>query len=310
MKRKPFLPVLVTLGLMILLLTGCYTSAFAPNTQNPDPSGISKPGDSGQEDPADPPDTLPEDTEAPVIITENIDVTQGRAVSYKSHIRVTDNLDPNPTIQVDNSSVDLTTPGTYSVTYTVTDWAGNVATSTVTLTVWPANPDATEENVMKMANQVLDGIIDDGMTDLRKAYMIYRWMRLNMGYTGSSDKTDWLIGAYDGLKNMRGDCYNFYAVAKALLTAAGIENVDVVKTRTEDGANRHYWLLVNTGDGWYHFDATPFVFENANFFMLTDGEIFAWDETYYPGTHTYDPTGLPTVATESLKSKVAEAMKG
>lgn len=48
---------------------------------------------------------------------------------------VTDNFDPNPTLEIDPSDVDVTQPGTYSVTYTARDANNNTATTTRTVTV-------------------------------------------------------------------------------------------------------------------------------------------------------------------------------
>ena len=69
-----------------------------------------------------------------------------------------------------------------------------------------------------------------------------------------SDKSDWKTGAYTGLTAGRGDCFTYYAVSRALLTALGIDNLAVERV---GGETRHFWNLVNCGDGWYHFDACP-----------------------------------------------------
>lgn len=58
-----------------------------------------------------------------------------------------------------------------------------------------------------------------------------------------------------------------------MLDVCGIQNVDIVKSDTSHSA--HYWSLINLGDGWYHFDATPRK-GGGNFFMLTDAELAAY----------------------------------
>ncbi|MBR5741696.1 MAG: hypothetical protein IKX91_03995, partial [Firmicutes bacterium] len=70
----------------------------------------------------------------------------------------------------------------------------------------------------------------------------------------TSDKSSWIVGAYVGFVRGKGDCFNFFAVAKALLNRAGIETVDLERIPSK---TRHYWLLANIGTGWYHFDACP-----------------------------------------------------
>ena len=44
----------------------------------------------------------------------------------------------------------------------------------------------------------------------------------NISYTGTSDKSSCVVGAYVGFTRHSGDCYNYFACSKALLTRAGI----------------------------------------------------------------------------------------
>ena len=250
---------------------------------------------------------IPADVTPPVAAVEDIEITQGDSVSYRAHLTVSDDTDPDPYIEIDNSAVDLDTPGEYPVVYTVTDKSGNSTVVTITLTVKeyvPTFGSEEEEYVYYESRKILEEILDDDMNELQKAYAIYYWSKRKISYSGKSDKSSYLIGAYDGFKNRRGDCFTYYAVAKALLEAAGIENIDMVKLRTSDKQARHYWLLVNVGDGWYHFDSTQFAKNEANFFMVTDEELKAWDKKYYEGAHNYDPEGLPELATESIQKLV------
>lgn len=256
--------------------------------------------------PPTPPVTEDEpDVTPPTVSGQDFEVEQGSSVSYKKHITVSDDRDGAPTIKIDNSAVDLDTPGVYPVTYKVTDDAGNTATLTLNLTVKKKiNAGATEEYVLSEAQKILDEITDDSMSDLQVAYTIYRWTKYNIGYSDTSDKTNWLVGAYDGFRTRRGDCYTYFAVSKALLTAAGIDNVDMIKHRTSEKASRHYWSLVNVGDGWYHFDSTPYVYKESNFFMLTDAEISKWDNKYYKNAHAFLEEGLPERSDKSIQDRV------
>lgn len=250
-------------------------------------------------------DPLPKDTTPPLVTGEDFELIMGNSVSYRSKITVTDDTDSNPTISIDNSAVDLDTEGVYPIVYTVTDASGNSTVFTLHMTVIKELTAApTEQYVLHQANEILSDIVDDSMSDLQVAYTIYRWTKNNIAYYDSSDKTDWLVGAYDGFRKRRGDCYTYYAVSKALLTAAGIDNVDMIKHRTSDKQSRHYWLLVNVGEGWYHFDTTRYSFKNDNFFMVTDAELAAWDAKYYKGAHNFIDEGLPERATESIQDRV------
>ena len=60
------------------------------------------------------------------------------------------------------------------------------------------------------------------MTDMEKAFAIYRWTKINIGYTGTSNKDSWTIGAYQAFTKKSGDCFNYYAAAKAMLDVCGI----------------------------------------------------------------------------------------
>ena len=67
----------------------------------------------------------------------------------------------------------------------------------------------------------------------------------------------------------QGDCYVFACTAKVLLTRAGITNMDIEKIPAK---TRHYWNLVDIGDGWYHFDTTPRK-DGTIFFMWDDAKL-------------------------------------
>ena len=249
------------------------------------------------------------DVTPPVITGENFSITEGGSVSYRKQVTCSDDCDPAPALEIDSSAVDADKPGVYPVYYTLTDAAGNRATLTLNLTV-KAKQTGNEEKAVYVSDEskrILKKIVTDDMNDLQKAYAVYYWTKENIAYSGSSDKSNYINGAYDGFKDRKGDCYTYYAVSKALLMELGIANVDMTKLRVSDPAqssSRHYWLLVNVGDGWYHFDCTRFSrtkFKNPDFFMVTDEELKTWDAENYPLDHHYDPAGLPEMATESIQ---------
>lgn len=66
--------------------------------------------------------TVVSDSEPPVIEgVKDITAYIGETVSYKKDVTVTDNMDQNPTLDIDNSKVNLNKAGTYEVVYTATD---------------------------------------------------------------------------------------------------------------------------------------------------------------------------------------------
>ena len=172
--------------------------------------------------------------------------------------------------------------GTYPVTYTATDNAGNTTTVTVNLKI--IENLYTESTVNELADKVLAQIIKPGMTDHQKLKAIYNWVRGSIAYTNSSDKGDWLKAAYEGMKNKKGDCYTYASTAKALLTRAGINNKDIKKIPSKTS---HYWNLVNIGEGWYHFDTTPRKGQTISFCYISDEDLMEYSKANN-NSHNYD----------------------
>lgn len=225
----------------------------------------------------------------------------GDSIAYKANITVSDDQTEKPKLEVDNSQVDQSTAGTYPVTYIATDDAGNTTSVTVQLTLKEKPKGYVEPDVVyELAQDVLDDITDSSMTPMEVAFAIYRWTSTKIAYTGSSDKSSWTKGAYQAFTQRAGDCFNYFAAAKALFDVAGIENVDVVKSDTSHSS--HFWSLINLGDGWYHVDCTPRR-RVGYFFMNTDAELEAYS-VKNKNSHIFDTDAYPPRATESVQDKV------
>lgn len=231
------------------------------------------------------------DTQAPIIIgAGNISVCLGETVSYRSGVSAYDACDGEVAISIDNSEVNLTETGTYKVVYSATDSSGNVAMREVKITVLPEQEKKiTLEMMYEQVDNILAEILTDDMTDYEKAEAIYKWTRWKISFVGASQKENWIEAAYDGITTGKGDCYTYACVAKAMLTRVGIPNVDIWR---QSNTSSHYWNLVDTGDGWYHFDATPRADKTI---------IFMWSETQLVSdeavrrSHVYDHSLFPTV---------------
>ena len=241
--------------------------------------------------------------EVPPVIEGAVDLEfyVGDSITYKAGITVTDDQTANPKLVVDNSQVDTSTAGTYPVTYTATDNAGNSTSVTVRLTLVDKPENYVEpEVVYQLAQEILDEITDDTMTDMEVAFAIYKWTSTHIAYTGTSDKASWTGAAYQAFTERLGDCYNYFAAAKALYEVAGIDNIDVVKSDTSHSS--HYWSLINLGSGWYHVDCTPR--RNVGyFFMNTDEELEAYS-VQNNNSHIFDGSAYPERATESVQDLV------
>lgn len=261
--------------------------AFIVSTAQSAPPAVSAP----------PPEELapPADTEPPVIHgAQDLIAEAGTTVSYRSGIHVTDNADTSVPLEIDASAVDLSAAGSYPVVYRAVDTSGNETLVTVTLTVTPA-PEAsnaeeeplptpaqdaqlvvTQEMLDAVCARVLSQITTPEAGKLEQARAIYNYVYHHIKYVGSSDKSDWVRGAYIGLTRGKGDCFNYYAASRALLTACGIDNLSLERV---GGTSRHYWNLVNLGDGWYHFDScwAPTGYPHDGF-LMTEAQVREYTE--------------------------------
>lgn len=240
----------------------------------------------------------PADTTAPIFEgVKDIVVNLGSAVSYREGVTVTDNDDTGVTFSVDASKVDLTRLGRYEVTYTATDKRGNTASATSFVTVIEPLEDGgessvcTREELDALCQSILDSILKPGMTDRQKAEAIYDRVAEIKYVSGGNDR-DWIGRAYTGLTTNKGDCVNYWAASKALLTMAGIPSYDIERL----GGPDHYWQIVFIDGNWYHFDACPTLKTNRfRCFLRTDSEVAAYSATRpdKPNYYAYDKENCP-----------------
>ena len=242
--------------------------------------------------------TVTDDNTPPTIKgVHSISLYLGSAVSYRSGVVVTDDKDPSPKLEVDSSQVDLSNPGTYPLVYTARDMTGNETRLEVTVTVVEKPSSYVDpETINAKADELLKKIVSDDMTDEAKVRAIYSYVRSHYTYSGHSDKTDWLQGAWVMMHEGEGDCFNYYAVTKLLLERLGIPNIDVRKVRNHDTDSDHYWSLVSVDGGqtYYHLDTTPRVGDGDDFCLVTDAFLDAYsaanknchnrDKSLYPAT--------------------------
>lgn len=228
--------------------------------------------------------TVLEDTGLPIIEgAADIWAYLGSNIRYKDGITVKDDHDKDVQLEVDTSGVNTQACGDYPLLYTATDGAGNQATVSVTVHIVERNVSETE--MYRMADEVLAEITYSGMDSMQKIWEIYCWTHDSIDYVGSSEKSDWVSAACEGFSRRQGDCYTYACVAKALLNRAGIENKDIEKV---PGKMRHYWNLVNIGEGWYHFDATPRPDQDFDLCYITDAALAEYGAAHGSGLNKYD----------------------
>ena len=219
----------------------------------------------------------------------------GEAISYLSGVFATDNIDTDVEITVDRSAVDTKKAGTYDITYTAKDDAGNTTSQSTTITL--SEVKVTEEALHQVAQEVLSEITTADMTLEEKLWAIYKYTNNHLTYWNSSDKDDWRAEAYRGITTGFGDCFTYFSVCQILFDEIGAEYLPV---RRQGGVSRHFWHMVKTSQGWYHFD-TCIHRPIYNSFLRTDAELDAYtqqQEIYNPGYNyfTYDKTGYPSVS--------------
>lgn len=242
--------------------------------------------------------TVIKDRVAPVFSEmEDLVVCIGDTISYKKGVSVTDNRDASVEFFVDSSKVNADVIGIYAVTYTATDSDGNTTTVERNVVIQD-KPVIDYELVEEMAQDVISKIISADMSDHQIIDTIFKWVKRNMTYVSASE-TDIPNAAYIGFTKKRGDCYNYFAVTKLLLDCCDIENMEVQRYST---SSSHYWLLVNIGTGWYHYDTTPqHKLYPYSCFMKTDAEIWAYANKRGDGRtdyYNFDTSLYPDRATE------------
>lgn len=239
--------------------------------------------------------TGPKDSQPPQIYgIQNFTVYQGDPVSYLSGVTATDDLDPEPQLDVDTREVDLSKPGTYTVTYTASDASGNLATACANITVLRKEEGYADlETIYTLADELL-AIILEGTTDTRQQVeAIYNWARTDIRYAGHSDRSDWRQTAYNVIRSGEGDCFGYFAATKLMFERLGIPNIDVQKVRNYEEDSDHFWSLVSVdGNHYYHFDATPRYGDGDDFCLVTDAFLDAYSEQH-KGSHNRDKSLYP-----------------
>lgn len=234
--------------------------------------------------------TLQSDTEAPLLSgVADLVAWVGGSVSYKKNVTVTDNCPEGLSLTVDNSAVNLNAEGVYPITYIARDASGNQTTASAHITVRARVYDVNE--VYAIADGILADIITPEMDPGQKVEAIYKYVCSHIAYSDHSEKGDWVRAAYEGLVEGRGDCYVYASASKALLTRAGINNMDIEKIPTK---SCHYWNLVDIGTGWYHFDTTPRRSDHPRICMWTEEQLMEYSKAHY-NSHNYDHSLYPEV---------------
>ena len=194
-------------------------------------------------------------------------VEKNSAPDFSAGVTVWDAQDGNVTFTYDLSKVDLTSAGTYYITYTARDRRGNIATARRRITV---NHDAADTAARISA--IAAGLSND-------VEKIRDYVRNTLGYNSNwgGDDPIWY-----GLENQTGNCYVHAMILDALLKEKGYET-RLIWCESKS----HYWNIVKINGVWKHVDATPGP-QHSRYSLMSDKQRYEtlsgrdWDRNAWP----------------------------
>lgn len=280
-RRKPFWP-LYMLNVLLLIFAAVQVTR-AVRAEEPEPqTQIETFRDSW------------EDSQAPVILgAGDLTVHVGETAAYFRGVTVQDDRDAIPTLEVDSTRVDLSSPGVYPLYYTARNASGKETRLEVSVTVLPRETE--EDGTIDLAvEEILMGILTPDMTRRQQVEAIYTWAKEHIRYAGHTSRVDYRQAGYEAITSGEGDCYGYFAATKLMLEALEIPNVDVRKEKRSDDDSEHFWSLVSVdgGETYYHFDATPRVGQTEELCLVTDLFLDSFD-TFHDGCHNRDKSLYP-----------------
>ena len=212
--------------------------------------------------------TVVKDTDPPTFSgLKEISANKNQKPDYTAGVTAKDNWDGNVEFTYDDSKVDLSKAGTYYVTYTAKDKAGNVANSRRKVVV---NHDQEDTNAL--VKDIAAGLSSDPEA-------IRDYVRNSIKYSSDWGKPD---PVWFGFKNKKGNCYVHALCLQALLEAKGYEPKLIWVTD-----KRHYWNLIKLNGTWKHIDATPGV-RHTKYSLMNDAQRLEtlqgreWDTSKWP----------------------------
>lgn len=155
------------------------------------------------------------------------------------------------------------------------------------------------------ARQVLDQVLEDGMSDLEKETAVYQWMVSHVNY-------DWTHGdrlletprasftPYGGLVEHKAVCLGFATTFQLLMDLSGVECATVVGASHQSRSD-HSWNMVRLNGEWYCVDVTwdANARENGGRGQPKDWDYFnVTSEDMASSDHQWDYANIPEATAE------------
>ena len=238
--------------------------------------------------------TIIQDTKAPGIygVTE-ITIDKNQSPNYTNGVYAYDEKDGFISFTHNANNVDITKAGTYYVTYTAKDKAGNTTTFRRKVTVRHDLEDTAQLVRTIAANLPNDPKAIRNYVRETIAYSTY-WggddgEAIRDYVNNGVPYEDWNGNdpIWYGFNNKVGNCLVHALCLQALLTEKGYNTQIIWVTNYT-----HYWLIIETEDGWRHIDATPSTTHGKYDELMTDAQRFEtlrtstgqrdWDRSKWP----------------------------
>ncbi|MCM1049933.1 MAG: DUF5011 domain-containing protein [Clostridiales bacterium] len=196
-----------------------------------------------------------------------LSITKNSTPNYLAGVKAVDTEDGVCEVTCDAGGVDVTTAGTYYVTYTSKDKNGNTATSKRKVVV-----EHDKEDTDALADSIAAGLSNDP-----EAIRDYVRNTIKYSHNAGGDDPVWY-----GFTNKSGNCLVHALCLQSLLTRKGYETQLIWVTDKS-----HYWLIINLNGVWRHIDATPGSL-HTKYSLMTDAQRYSilqgrnWDRSAWP----------------------------
>ncbi len=256
------------------------------------------------------PYTVLADVTPPVLTgVRPLSFTAGDGAVLREGVSAVDDCFGKVVLSVDATALDINRAGVYSVTYRAKDAVGNVTEQTARVTVYDAPFDAAA--LEATCDDILARMLPDAADREQICRAVYKYVQAELSYFPVSDHSHAGRAALSALETGRGDCFSYFALAKALLERAGVPCLAIERMH-EAGEETHFWLMVDLDDTgraprWYHFDPTELdtAYGEHDGCLFTDAQLDAYN-AIRPGFYVYDRTSYPASAREILPARGEE----